>query len=252
MEKQANKLQNNFFMKIFSAAIMFIALLFTFNVNAQTKKDSLSIIKKDTTSIKNNSFEKGKEYILGGISVTGLKKFSEETVRVFTGLRLGQPIKLPGDKLTSAIKKLYESKQFSNVDVYLAKVDGNAVYLQFDVLELPQLLNVKISGVKKGKAKELIKDAELKTGAMVTDNLIVTTKNYFTKKYTDKGFLKTKVNLDIKKDTSDVNVVNMAVFIDKGRKIKIKDIIFTGNKALSSLKLRKAMKNTKKKLKTFY
>ena len=234
-------------MKIFSAAIMFLALLFTFNVNAQTKKDSLSIIKKDTTSVKNNSFEKGKEYILAGISVTGLKKFSEETVKVFTGLRTGQPIKLPGDKLTSAIKKLYESKQFSNVDVYLAKVDGNSVYLQFDVLELPQLLNVKISGVKKGKAKELIKDAELKTGAMVTDNLIVTTKNYFTKKYTDKGFLKTKVNLDIKKDTSDVNVVNMAVFIDKGKKIKIKDIIFTGNKALSSLKLRKAMKNTKKK-----
>ena len=35
---------------------------------------------------------------------------------------------------------------------------------------------------------------------MVTDNLIVTTKNYFKKKYTDKGFLKTKVNLDTQKD----------------------------------------------------
>ncbi len=39
----------------------------------------------------------------------------------------------------------------------------------------------------------------------------------------------------------------MNVFIDKGSKIKIKDIIFTGNKALSSKKLRKAMKNTKEK-----
>jgi outer membrane protein insertion porin family len=234
-------------MKIFSAVLVLSALIFNFSATAQIKKDSVPIVKSDTTFNKNISFEKGKEYILGGITVTGLKKFSEETVKVFTGLRDGQAIKLPGDKLTSAIKKLYESKQFSNVDVYLAKIDGDAVYLQFDVQELPQLNNVKISGIKKSKAKELIKDAELKTGAMLTDNLIVTTKNYITKKYTDKGFLKTKVNLDVKNDTSDINTVNMNVYIDKGSKIKIKDIIFTGNKKLSGKKLRKVMSNTKRK-----
>jgi outer membrane protein insertion porin family len=234
-------------MKLFSATIVFTALFSTYSINAQVKNDSLTVVKKDTIITKNITFEKGKEYILGGISVTGLQKFSEETVRVFTGLRYGQNIKLPGDKLTSAIKKLYESKQFSDVDVYLAKIDGNTVYLQLDVQELPQLNQVKINGVKRSKAKELIKEAELKLGKMVTDNLLVTTKNYFTKKYTDKGFLKTKVSLDIKKDTSDVNIVNMAVFIDKGKKIKIKDINFTGNKALSGKKLRKSMSNTKEK-----
>jgi outer membrane protein insertion porin family len=246
LEKQANKLQNRFFNK--SISLLAITILFlTFSVQAQTQKDSTSIVKKDTIPVKNFSFEKGKEYILGGITITGLKKFSEETVRVFTGLRNGQVIKLPGDKLTSAIKKLYESKQFSNVDVYLAKIDANAAYLQFDVQELPQLNKVKINGVKKSKAKELVKEAELKQGAMVTDNLIVTSKNYFTKKYTDKGFLKTKVSLNTQKDTSDINSVNLSVFIDKGQRIKIKDINFTGNKAISSSKLRKAMSNTKEK-----
>ncbi|WP_405606667.1 outer membrane protein assembly factor BamA [Polaribacter sp. Asnod1-A03] len=234
-------------MKLFSASVVLITLFFTFNVNAQTSKDSIPTIKKDTTSSDNISYQKGKEYILGGISVTGLKKFSEETVRVFTGLRNGALIKLPGDKLTSAIKKLYESKQFSDVDVYLAKVDGNTIYLQFDVQELPQLKTVVINGIKKRKAKELIKDAELKTGAQVTDNLIVTTKNYFTKKYTDKGFLKTKVSLDVRKDTSDINTVDMSIFIDKGEKIKVKDILFTGNTAITDSKLKKAMKNTKEK-----
>ncbi len=234
-------------MKLFSAILVLFALFFNFSANAQTEKDSLSNVKIDTTSNQNMSFEKGKEYTLGGITVTGLKKFSEETVKVFTGLRDGQTIKLPGDKLTSAIKKLYESKQFSNVDVYLAKIDADAVYLQFDVQELPQLNKVKIVGVKKSKAKELIKDAELKTGAMLTDNLIVTTKNYITKKYTDKGFLKAKVNLDVQPDTSDINTVNMKVFIDKGSKIKIKDIVFTGNKELLDKNLRKEMSNTKRK-----
>ena len=227
-------------MKLISGTLVLFALFFTFSANAQTKTDTISKT--------NTSFERGKEYSLGGISVTGLKKFSEETVKVFTGLRNGQLIKLPGDKLTSAIKKLYESKQFSNVDVYLAKLDGNTVYLEFDVQELPQLNEIKITGIKKSKAKELKKEAELKLGAMVTDNLIVTTKNYFTKKYTDKGFLKTKVNLDIQKDTLDINIVNMNIFIDKGSKIKIKNIVFTGNKALMGKSIRKAMKNTKEKL----
>ena len=145
-------------MKLFSTTILIYTLFFTFGAHAQAKKDSLSIINKDTITSKEASFTKGKEYVLGGISVTGLKKFSEETVRVFTGLRNGQPIKLPGDKLTSAIKKLYESKQFSNVDVYLEKLDKNTVYLEFYVQELPQLNTVKISGVKKGKAKENYRD----------------------------------------------------------------------------------------------
>ncbi len=232
-----NKLQNNFLKKLPSAAIVLLLLFFTLNVNAQVQKDT----------IKNISYQKGKEYILGGISVTGLKKFSEETVRVFTGLRIGQVIKLPGDKLTSAIKKLYESKQFSSVDVYLAKMDGNSVYLQFNVLELPQLSDVKLTGLKKGKTKDILKETELKKGVMVTDNLVVTTKNYIIKKYTDKGFLKTKVNLDLKADTTDINTVKMSIHVDKGRKIKIKDIFFKGNKALSDKKLRKAMSNTKEK-----
>ena len=225
-------------MKLFSATLLvFFTLFFTHSAKAQTEKDSLSTA----------AFEKDKEYILGGISVTGLKKFSEETVKVFTGLRNGQVIKLPGDKLTSAIKKLYESKQFSNVDVYLARLDGNTVYLQFDVQELPQLNNIEFVGIRKSKAKELLKEADLKIGAMVTDNLKVTTTNYFTKKYTDKGFLKTKVNLYIKNDTSDINTVNMKVFIDKGSKIKVKNIFFNGNEAFSDKKLRKTMKNTKEK-----
>ncbi|WP_299012609.1 outer membrane protein assembly factor BamA [uncultured Polaribacter sp.] len=234
-------------MKLFSATIVFLALFFSYNAKAQVKTDSLPTVKTEPISTPNISYEKGKEYILGGISVIGLQKFSEETVRVFTGLRYGQALRLPGDKLTSAIKKLYESKQFSNVDVYLARVDGNTVYLQLDVKELPQLNQVTLNGLKKSKAKELIKEAELKQGEMVTDNLIVTTKNYFKKKYTDKGFLKTKVSLDVKKDSSDINAVNLSIFVDKGKKIKIKNINFTGNNAVGGSGLRKAMKNTKKK-----
>lgn len=224
-------------------------MFLTNTIKAQTINDTIPVVsKKDTIITKQPiSLEKGKEYILGGITVTGLVKFSEQTVKVFTGLKTGQPIKLPGDKLTSAIKKLYESKQFSTVDVYLSKIDGNTVYLQFDVLELPQLNNVSITGIRKNQSKSLQDEADIKQGAMVTDNLIVTTRNYIKKKYTDKGFLKAKVTVSTQKDTTDLNSVNMGIYIDKGKRIKINNITFRGNKALSNGDLRGAMKNTKRR-----
>ncbi|HEY9170596.1 MAG TPA: outer membrane protein assembly factor BamA [Lutibacter sp.] len=249
--------------KLKIALLLFIIILSTNAVSAQelqknnseniqTKNDTIvkDIIVKDTLipAITNNIFVAENKYELGGITVIGLQKFEEETVKVFTGLVVGQEIKLPGDKLTSAIKKLYETKQFSNVDVYVSKIDGDVAYLEFEVQELPQLNNVTIQGVKKSKAKDLQKDAELKKGAMLTDNLVVTSKNYFRKKYQEKGYLKAKVTLDTKPDTSSVNTVNMLVYIDKGSKIKIKDINFEGNKAFSDSKLKKVLKKTKKRL----
>ena len=108
-------------------------------------------------------------------------------------------------------------------------------------------MTLRIAGVRKNKSKTLKTEAELKTGTMVTDNLIVTTRNYFKKKFTDKGFLKTKVSVDVKPDSSDISVVDMSVFIDKGSKIKIKNILFKGNEALPDGKLRKSMSNTKRK-----
>ena len=254
MEKQVNKLKKSM-NKLNIALLLSTFFIATTSVSAQEQqKNDLkeTEIKNDTIVkdsiipiIKGATFKKGNSYELGGMTVKGLQKFEEETVKVFTGLKVGQQVKLPGDKLTSAIKKLYETKQFSNVEVYIAKIDGNTAYLEFEVKELPQLNNVTIQGVKKSKAKDLQSDAELKKGEMVTDNLIVTTKNYFKKKYQEKGYLKTKVNLDTKPDTSGVNIVNMLVRIDKGDKVKIKNITFEGNKAFNNKKLGKALKNTK-------
>ncbi len=240
MEKQVNRLRA---MNKYSYLVVFLIAFLSASTQAQntTTKDS-------TTTSDVISYKKGKEYLLGGITITGLQKYSEQVIKVYTGLIDGQPIKLPGDKLTSAIKKLYESKQFSEVDVYLSKKDGETVYLLFDVTELPQLTDISFSGISKSKAKELKKETELKKGSMVTDNLIVTTTNYIKKKYTDKGFLKTKVSLNTKKDTSDVNTVSMDVFVDKGSRVKIKEINFTGNKAMSNGALRGFMKNTKRKV----
>lgn len=233
-------------------ALLLLTVLFVntaVSAQEQTLKDANDTTKPaDTIPPTVLGYEKDGTYELGGIVVTGLRKYEEETVKVYSGLKVGQEIKLPGDKLTSAIKKLYETKQFSNVDVYVTNVDGTVVYLEIVVVELPQLNTITIQGISDSKAKELRKETDLKTGAMITDNLLVTSENYFKKKFQEKGFLNTKVTLDTKDDTTNVNSVNMLVNIDRGSKVKIAEINFNGNDKVSDKTLKGALKNTKQKV----
>ncbi len=199
-------------------------------------------------SAQNSNFSKGKKYTLAEISVSGNTSFSEKTIITYSGLRKGKEITIPGEDIGNAIKKLWNSKLFSDIEVYVTKIEGNVAYLQIKLSDLPQLNELKINGVKKGKKEGIINDNKLKKGTKVTENLITTTKNFLTKKYKKDGFLNTKVHINTidVQDSTETARVNMVLNIDKGEKVKIKDITFNGNNVLSDKKLRKSMKGTKK------
>ncbi|WP_245738115.1 outer membrane protein assembly factor BamA [Hyunsoonleella jejuensis] len=194
------------------------------------------------------AYENGKKYIIGGVSVSGNTSFNEQTVVAYSGLRKGNEITIPGEDIANAIKKLWGSKLFSDIEIYLKNVEGKNAFLEIRLSDLPQLLDVKVTGVKKSKIEGIINDNKLKKGVKVTENLRTTTKNFLEKNYRKKGFYNAKVNINTieVKDTLDKAKVNMVVAIDKGEKVKIKDIIFEGDSALKEKVLRKAMKSTKK------
>ncbi len=192
-------------------------------------------------------FDQAKTYTLADVEVTGKISFNEQTVVTFTGLQNGQQITIPGEQITNAVKKLAKLGLFSDIDFYVNRVQGDSVYLLLNIIELPKLNDVKFTGVKKGKIEGLIKDNGLTKGKVVNENLITTTKNYIENKYKKDGFYNAKVNVNTVQDTSTGNYVNMVVAIDRGKKIKIGKIDFTGNEILTDAKLRKAMKSTKEK-----
>ncbi len=199
-------------------------------------------------SAQNSNFSTGKKYTIGEISVAGNTTFSEKTIITYSGLRKGSEVTIPGEDIGKAIKKLWNSKLFSDIEVYVINVDGNVANLQIKLSDLPQLNELKINGVKKGKKEGIIKDNKLNKGTKVTENLITTTKNFLVKKYKKNGFLNTKVHINTieVQDSIETARVNMVLNIDKGEKVKIKDISFNGNTVLSDKKLRKSMKGTKK------
>lgn len=193
------------------------------------------------------SYEDGKRYILGGLEVTGLQSYNEQTVKTYTDLRVGQPITLPGEQISATINKLWGLELFTDIDFYITDIQGDNVFLELNILERPTLSMVKMNGVKDRKVDEILKDTDLKKGKKITESLIANSKNYIQNKFKKKGYLNAKVNIITAKDTSQTNARSMVVNVDKGDKVKIKDIVFEGNNQLASKKLRKALKKTKKK-----
>lgn len=209
----------------------------------------ITLIFSSVASTQNIDFNNGKKYTIGDISVTGDTSFSPQTVVAYSGLRKGETIIIPGEEISAALKKLWNSNLFSSIDIYLTRVEVDTAYLEINLIDLPELNEVTIQGVKKSKIEGIIKENKLDKGAKVTENLITTTRNYLTSKYRKEGFLNTKVTINTTEiiDSIQKSRVNMLVYIDKGDKVKIDKILFNGNDVLSDKKLRKAMKKTKQK-----
>ncbi|RSK39817.1 BamA/OMP85 family outer membrane protein [Mangrovimonas spongiae] len=195
------------------------------------------------------NYDNGKKYTIEEITVAGETSFSEQTIISFSELRKGQQIMMPGKEISRAIKKLWNSNLFNNIEIYAKDIQGDKVFLEIRLSDLPELNNVQISGIRKGKKDKVIEENKLNKGVKVTENLITTTKNYLVNKYQKDGYLNSKVTISTRevKDSIQKSRVDMSIFIDKGKKVKVKDIVFTGNEVITDRKLRKAMKNTKKK-----
>lgn len=200
----------------------------------------------NTITAQETAFEKGKEYTLAGVEVTGKVSFNEQTIITFTGLEIGSKIRIPGDEISLAITKLWKLGLFNDVNFYVKKVEGESIVLELELYELPKLNEVKIKGIKKGKKEDIIKETELTKGKVVNDNLVTNTKNYIENKFKKDGYFNSKVTINTLADSTNTKV-DMVVFIDKGKKVKISKINFVGNEKLTDKKLKKAFKNTKEK-----
>ena len=227
LEKRAN---NSLFKPLFSFWFLGLVLSISGFSHAQTE-----------------GFVKGKNYVIDSISVRGIKTFNAQTVISYSGLRKGQEINVPGEEVSAVISKLWGLDLFSDINFYVTKVENNKISVEIDIEELPTLTDVKINGLKKGSVESLIKDTELITGKKLSESFLTNTKNYIVNKYKKEGFLDTKVTLNTLKDTVGSNSYKMVVNVDKGDRIKIKNIDFQGIEVFKEGKLRSKLKNTKVK-----
>lgn len=195
-----------------------------------------------------------KEYEIGGVTISGVKFLDKNVLLMLSGLTVGETITIPGDEVTSAIRKLWKQGLFENIKITATKVQGNLIFLDINLTERPRLSKYKFSGINRSDADNLREKINLSRGDVVTENLLIRTKYKIQKYFTGKGFLNAKIRIMQQPDTAALNKVTLTIYIKKNPRVRIRAIEFKGNDEVHEGVLKRSMKETKEKskLRPFY
>jgi len=188
-----------------------------------------------------------REYEIGGITVTGAKYVDPAVIIMLSGLQVGTTVKVPGDKITKAIKKLWDQGLFEDIQITSTQKVGGKIFLNISLTERPRISKFSFKGVKKTEAEELRKKINLARGDVATEHTFNKTRRIITEYFAEKGFLNTQVDIEAVNDTTRENYVNLMLTIDKKHKVKIGVIDVEGNNVLTDNQVRAAMKETKER-----
>ena len=205
-----------------------------------------------TDSIPTLDYAEPKDYEIGGLKVSGAVFSDENALLSIAGFKVGDKIRIPGGDVPRAIKNLWKLRLFTDVQIIKEKTIGDVVFLEVYVQERPRLSRHSFTGVKKGDHDDLNEEVNkyLAKNGIVTENVKVNAANAIDEYYVGKGFLDSKTKVLEFDDESKTNAVRLEFVIDKGERVKVKDITFTGT-TISDRKLRKQFENTKRKRKLF-
>ncbi len=188
-----------------------------------------------------------KEYIVAGIVIDGIRNLDHNQIISKSGLIRGNKITIPGDDISQAIQKLWKEKLFSDIQIFVEKIQGENVFLVIKLQERARLSRYSFKGISKSHADDLRENIDLYSGKLVTEDELFRIKQISRGYYIEKGYLRPTVKIATKPDTLVNNSVMMKITIDKGERFRINKISFEGNENLKSSKLRRQMKKTKEK-----
>lgn len=187
-----------------------------------------------------------KLYVIGKLTASGLKSLNPDLILGTSGLVVGDSIYIPGDALNLAARRLWSQNHFSDVKVQTA-IHGDVVDVNIYLQERRRVSQWSFSGVKNGVQKDLNEKLKLRRNGELSDYRIETSLKLIRNYFDEKGFRNAKIDYTIEDDPTKPSSAVVTFDIDRGKKVRIKEIEFEGNEAIADKKLTKALKNTHKK-----
>lgn len=191
------------------------------------------------------SYERPKEYTISKISVSGVKFLDPNTLISVSGLNINDKISIPGERISTAIRRLMEQGIIEDVAINITKVELDKVELDIRLRERPRLNKFVFKGIRKGEIDAVSEKVKANKGKVITDALIKNIQLTIKRVYIEKGFLNTNVQIKQISDTIRANNAALIVTIDKKSKVKIDDIQLVGVTELPDYKVLSKLKGTK-------
>ncbi len=221
---------------IFAFIIVLASLLAPCSISAQIPTDASG---SDVPFRPGNPLDSNPGmYELIDVTATGSRFYSETFIVSASNLTVGSNIRIPGEDIPQAIKRLHNTGLFSDVKIYKREVGRDGVILDIEVMEQPRLERYTLEGTKRSHRRDLEKMIPLSRGFAVTESAKAQSVNTILRYYEDKGYRGTSVDVEIVDADTLRNRVSLVFDVDRGERIEIKTIEFEGNESFSDRKLR--------------
>ena len=238
------------FVKIFC---LFTMLFFATEAAAKAEPTNKEGFLVDTTDVfvmpKNAPYfdeSDNRPYILRKVNIHGVKHINHDIIRSSSGLVAGDSIYLSGSFIQNAMMRLWSQRYFEDIQIG-ATIDGDSVDLEVMLRERPRVMNWAVTGVPKGKSKDLVDEVlKLKRGHELSDHIIDRNIKLIKEHFGEKGFLDCEVGVKIEPDTVIKQAVNVTFDVEKKQRVRIGEIIFEGNEAFPDKRLARTFKKTHK------
>ncbi len=192
-------------------------------------------------------YTRPKKYYVGGVAVEGNSYFSSQQIIQLTGMQKGMELTVPSDDVSGIVKRLWLQRYFEDVALEIDHLNeqGDSAYFKIVIKERPRVSRWSFSGIKSGDKKELQDRLNLRRGGEFSEYVEKTATDIIRRYYAEKGFLNPTITTEVQKDSIVKNAIRVNFDIQRGDKVRIKDINFIGNEHVSDFKLARSMKKTK-------
>ncbi|MBP9674177.1 MAG: outer membrane protein assembly factor BamA [Bacteriovoracaceae bacterium] len=180
------------------------------------------------------------------IEIKGLRKVEKEAI--LERIQIKEGMDVTNYNLRSDIKRIYNLKYFDAVEAHHQLVEGKN-HLVFEVIERPIVSDILIdgnSGISDSDLKEHIKT---KQHNILDEDGLKNDLQKLKKAYEEKGYFLANVNYVLQPDGAEK--VKVVFQVEENTKIKVKSILFLGNKGISDLELKAVMKTRENSLLSF-
>ena len=168
--------------------------------------------------------------IIKKIDISGNKRISNETVIIIGKISEGKSY--DENSLNEVVKNLYESNFFSDIKIFFD--DG---IIKINLVENPIIEDIQFTGIKnKTFLEEISNLMVLKNRMSFTEDQLKSDVNLIKNVLKSNGFYFAKVNTSIN-NNEKLNSVQLKIDIDRGKKARIKEIQFLGDKKIKDKKL---------------
>jgi outer membrane protein insertion porin family len=192
-------------------------------------------------------YQNPKNYILSGLEVEGAEYSDANAIISISGLTVGEVIQVPGSQASDAIERLWNERIFSDVNIRVDNVVSNTIFLTIVVKERPRISQFSFQGISKSQADDLREKINFIRGTILTESKRQSAIRIIRNFYVEKGFYNVDVKIEDEEDKILRNGVTVNIKVNKGNRVKIKEIVVEGNEHFTEKKVERKLKKIHEK-----